>query len=90
VVHQRQQAGRFAGLPGGVQQEVFLLVDEGHNRLQIPAAQGRQAVMPVGADRSFGIEKAHGGSPVDGVCRKILHRARSGRAPWGSRECIGY
>jgi hypothetical protein len=39
--HERQQAGGLAGLTRGMEQEVFLLVDEAEDLIEIPARQRR-------------------------------------------------
>jgi hypothetical protein len=61
-LHQRQQAGGLAGLARGVQQEIFLLLDQPEDLGQVPALKRRQAVVVLGADRTLGCEEAHGKS----------------------------
>jgi len=65
MAHQGQETTGLAGLAGGVEQEILLPLDEREHVVQIPAVQGRQAVMDVGSNRAFGVEKAHGGTPGD-------------------------
>ena len=60
VIGQRQQARSLAGLPRGVEQEVFLLRDERQHVVEIEARQRRQAVVVGAVDRAFGGEEAHG------------------------------
>jgi hypothetical protein len=58
-LHQRQQTGGLAGLARGVQQEILLLLDQPQDLGQVPAVQGRQAVVHVGPHRTLGVEEAH-------------------------------
>jgi hypothetical protein len=42
-----------------MEQEVFLLLDQVENLVEIPMRQRWQAVMVFGADRAFSVEEAH-------------------------------
>jgi len=79
ILHQGQQTACLTRLARGVEQEVFLLVDQPQDLVQVPALQGRQAVVVGGPDRTFGREKAH----------RIPPKRRRGRAGSGEHSTHG-
>ena len=59
-VPEREEGGGLAGLARCVEHEVAFTSDQGQHVVEIEAAERRNAVVLVRADRSRGIEKAHG------------------------------
>ena len=59
-IAEREEGGGLAGLAGCVEHEVAFTPDQGQHVVEIEAAERRDAVVLVRADRSCGIEKAHG------------------------------
>ena len=60
-VIQRQQRRRLAGLPGGVQHEVALPVDQLEQFVPVQPLQRRHVVVILRDDRPRGVEEAHPG-----------------------------
>jgi hypothetical protein len=67
MLHQGQHAGGFSGLPGGVQDKVLFLGNEGFNGFEIKALKWWKAVMVCTIHRTRCIEKSHGSPPARGV-----------------------
>ena len=59
-VAQSDEGGGFAGLPGGVEYEVALVLDQVQDLADVAALEGRNRVVLLLPDRAFGVEKAHG------------------------------